>query len=271
MTTRIGSAVLALALSAGFAACSSGAASDPVADPSSAAPDQDLKLVVIGDSIPMNSPQDCAGCEGFVQQYAEDAEAALDAQVSVANLAEHSSLTLPDLLDELPQLSDELAQADLILLGIAHNSFELNADAPCGAPLVHDNPDWSAVTPSCGKEAAARYADDFDHLFTEVAAIRDGQPTVLRALNRYDDWRGSEGIPASDTNRAKALVDEWNQVLCAAAVAHGFKCVDLHSAMNGSDGTRSAMPLLSDGVHPNQQGHDAIAAALAAEGFSPLN
>jgi lysophospholipase L1-like esterase len=107
-------------------------------------------------------------------------------------------------------------------------------------------------------------------LFAQVAALRKGQPTVLRALNRYDDWRGSDGIPAVDTDRAKALVDEWNRVLCDAAVVHGFVCVDLHAAMNGPNGTTSAMPLLSDGVHPNQAGHDAIAAALGRDGFAPL-
>jgi lysophospholipase L1-like esterase len=269
MTTRLASAVLALLLAAGVAACGDdGTPSDATA--SSAPADDKLRLVVIGDSIPMNSPQDCPGCDGFVQQYAKAAQAALGARVTVTNLAEHTNLTLPGLLEQLPELSDDLADADLLLVGIAHNSFELNADEPCGAPLINDNPDWSAVTPACGKRAAAGFADDFNELFTKVAALREGQPTVLRALNRYDDWRGSDGIPVADTDRAKALVDDWNRVLCAAAVAHGFGCVDLHAAMNGPSGITSAMPLLADGVHPNQDGHDAIAAALVRQGFAPL-
>ena len=278
MTMRIGPALLALLLAPGLAACGGdGARSEETApsssetiEPSSPA-DDELRLVVIGDSIPMNSPQDCDGCEGFVQQYADAAEAALGAPVTVTNLAEHNNLTLPALLDELPALSEDLAAADLILVGIAHNSFELNADEPCGAPLIEGNPDWSAVTPACAEQAAAGLADDFNDLFMHVAALRDGQPTVLRALNRYDDWRGSEGIPAADTNRARVLTDEWNRVLCEAAVSHGFGCVDLHTTMNGPDGMTSAMSLLSDGVHPNQEGHDAIAAALLRDGFAPLS
>jgi lysophospholipase L1-like esterase len=270
MTIRSGPAVLALLMTAGLAACSD-EGSPAGASASSAPAGDELRLVVIGDSIPMNSAADCPGCEGFVQQYADAAGAELGAHITVTNLAEHTGLTVPGLLLELPELSDDLAGADLILVGIAHNSFELNADEPCGAPLIDGNPDWSVVTPACGKRAAAGFADDFNELFMQVAALRDGQPTVLRALNRYDDWRGSEGLPAADTDRAKALVDEWDSVLCDAAVAHGFDCVDIHAAMNGPDGTTSAMPLLSDGVHPNQEGHDAIAAALVADGFAPLH
>ncbi len=268
LTTRIGLAMLSLLLAAAIAAC--GDSETPVDATASSAPAEDVRLVVIGDSIAMNSPQDCPGCSGFVQQYADAAQTALGATVTVSNLAEHTNLTLPALLEGLPELSDDLAAADVILVGIAHNSFELNADEPCGAPLIDDNPDWSAVTPACGKRAAAGFEDDFNELFTKVAALRDGRPTVLRALNRYDDWRGSEGIPSVDTDRAKALVDEWDRVLCDAAVRHDFGCVDLHAAMNGPNGLISAMPLLSDGVHPNQAGHDVIAAALVRDGFSPL-
>ncbi len=286
MSIRIGPALVWLLLASTVAACGDGGASsdatespssemiessssDPTASSSPA--DDGLRLVVIGDSIPLNSPQDCAGCDGFVQQYADAAKTAVGAPVTVTNLAEHNNLTLPALLEELPGLSEDLADADLILVGIAHNSFELNADEPCGEPLIEGNPDWSAVTPACGKQAAAGFADDFNELFKQVAALRDGQPTVLRALNRYDDWRGSEGIPAADTDRARVLTDEWDRVLCDAAVAHGFGCVDLHTTMNGPDGMTSAMSLLADGVHPNQEGHDAIADALVQDGFAPLN
>jgi hypothetical protein len=147
MTMLTGSAVLGLLLAAAITACS-GHESPP--DKTSAAAEDELRLLVIGDSIPMNSPQDCPQCEGFVEQYAKAAQAALGAKVTVTNLAEHTNLTLPRLLKELPELSDDLAKADLLVVGAAHNSFELNADAPCDAPLIGDHPDWSAVTPHVG-------------------------------------------------------------------------------------------------------------------------
>jgi hypothetical protein len=96
---------------------------------------QALHLVAIGDSIPNNSPQDCPGCTGFVDRYAKAVQTATGRPVEVENLSQHTGLTLPDLLDELDQFRDKLAAADVIVVGIAHNSNELSSDQPCGKPL----------------------------------------------------------------------------------------------------------------------------------------
>jgi hypothetical protein len=43
---------------------------------------------------------------------------------------------MPLLLDELPSFKSTLAQADVIIVGIARSTIELNADRPCGADLL---------------------------------------------------------------------------------------------------------------------------------------
>ena len=58
-------------------------------------------LVAVGDSIPYNSPNDCPGCIGFVDRYAEAITAATGHAVTVQNLSEHNSLQIDDLLREL--------------------------------------------------------------------------------------------------------------------------------------------------------------------------
>ena len=71
-----------------------------------------LTLVVIGDSIPYNSPDDCPGCRGFVTQYAAALSAMAGKPVTTRNLSQHTGLTLPGLMDELDSFEADLSKAD---------------------------------------------------------------------------------------------------------------------------------------------------------------
>ena len=87
-----------------IASCSGGDRSAPdAAQPT--APTESLRLVAIGDSIPYNSPEDCPGCTGFVDSYADAVAAATGQTVDVTNLSEHTGLTLPGLLDTFDDVS----------------------------------------------------------------------------------------------------------------------------------------------------------------------
>ena len=71
-----------------------------------------------------------------------------------------------------------------------HNSFELNVDAPCGRPVINETPVWSAVDARCAAKSAAKYQPMYQKLYSQIAAWRDGKPTILRTINRYSDWIG---------------------------------------------------------------------------------
>lgn len=232
-----------------------------------------LRMVVIGDSIPNNSPQDCPGCTGFVDRYATAVQTATGRTVQVANLSQHTSLTLPGLLEELDQFRDRLAAADVIVVGIAHNSNELNADEPCGKPVKNNLPDWSAMNSECATVAAQKSAPLYDKLYTQVAAWRQGKPTILRTINRYNDFIGLKDAhltPAQDRVTA-AFVGTWNTMLCQSAKAHGFGCADIATAFNGPDGVRPSGDLLAaDYTHPSDKGNEVIARVLADLGYAPL-
>lgn len=239
----------------------------------SAAP-SGLTLVAIGDSIPFNSPDDCPGCTGFIDRYADAAAEALGRPVEVENLSSHSGLTLPRLLDGLEFQQEALAAADIIVVGIAHNSAELASDTPCGAPLTADDmPDWSKMDQKCAVSAAAGYRPQFEELFSRLSVMREGKPTVLRTVNRYNDWIGwSEGnLDPAQEAKTTLILDEWNNVLCSAAEANGFTCVDIYHAFNGPDGAEAAGDLLAaDYTHPSEEGNELITRLMTAEGFAPL-
>jgi len=205
-----------------------------------------------------------------VDQYATAVKAATGKQVTVQNLSRHDNLTLPRLVDELDGLEQQLSAADVILVGIAHNSFELNADAPCGRPVVDGAPDWSVVDAACAEESAARDRPMYEALYSRIRRWREGRPTLLRTVNRYNDWIGSGLTPTQDLQTA-TMLDAWNTMLCTAAQANWFGCADVHHAFNGPKGTTAVKDFLShDSTHPSQRGNDTLTRLLQELGFAPL-
>jgi lysophospholipase L1-like esterase len=234
-----------------------------------------LSLVVIGDSIPYNSSADCAGCTGFVDRYARALARATGMNVQTSNLSKHTGLTLPQLLTQLTSYEDELRGADAIIVGIAHNSFALNSDKPCGTTFDEATStlkDWSKVTPRCAVSWAAEYKPEYDELYATIASWRDGRPTLLRTINKYNDWNGWEDahLTPDQVDRTVFMHDAWNTMLCRSAERHGFACADIYHAFNGPHGTTPSGDLLaSDYTHPSDPGNALIARALAAQGFEP--
>lgn len=235
-----------------------------------------LRLVAIGDSIPFNASYDCSGCVGFVDQYAAALGKATGRKVETTNLSEHNSLTLPMLLDELPGLKAQLAGADAIIVGVAHNSIELNAERPCGTRFVEAQntfADWSKLDQRCARRTTAHYRPLYDRLYATIARWRDGRPTILRTIDKYDDWVGWEAAhltPAQESTVVR-FHDLWNRMLCRSARDHGFTCADVYHAFNGPDGRHASGDLLgADYTHPSQEGNDLIAQTLIDEGFAPL-
>lgn len=243
----------------------------PGTDTTTPSAGQGLTLVAIGDSIPYNSPEDCPGCTGFVDQYAESVEKVTGKPVTVKNLSQHTGLTLPQLIEDLDSYEERLSAADVILIGIAHNSFELNSDAPCGVPIVEE--DWSVVDAECAAESAAKYQPMYETLYSTVRGWREGKPTIVRTINRYNDWIG---FPDADLTpdqelKTKTMHDAWNTMLCSAAEANDVPCADVYHAFNGPDGAAQAGDLLaSDYTHPSQRGNDTITGLLQAQGYAPL-
>jgi lysophospholipase L1-like esterase len=251
-----------------------GSADAPHPPGSASARSRALSLVAIGDSIPYNSPDDCRGCTGFVDRYAKAAEKAIGTPVSVTNLSQHNSLTLPELLAQLGQFRAQLASADIIVVGIAHNSNELNADRPCGAPVdANELPYWPKLTRQCAMASVHKYRPQYDQLYEHIARWRQGKPTILRTIDRYNDFTGGPGLRLthSDNLKIKLMLDTWNTMLCASAHTYGFVCADVYHAFNGPTGISPSGDLVgADYTHPSNKGNAVIADVLISEGFAPL-
>jgi lysophospholipase L1-like esterase len=282
--------LFAILASATLAACGGGTGATPTAAPATApltaaptveattAPTQaaGLTLVAIGDSIPYNSEDDCPECVGFVDQYGTALGEAAGKTVTVQNNSEHNNNTVDLLLAGLTSQQnriDAVAGADAIVVGIAHNDVPMNRDDDACDGAGGENPDWSKFTDECLATEVALYTPKYEALYARVAELRAGKPTILRTINRYNDWNGwpSHDLSANGLAATVKVIDAWNSMLCAAAEKSGFLCADISTVFNGAEGTKESGDLLAgDYTHPSQKGNDAIAKALIDLGFAPL-
>jgi len=235
-------------------------------------------LVVVGDSIAVNSSMVCPGCTGFVDRYADTIFEATGHPVKVRNLSQ-PMLRVDALLEELKTDAlrrDALANADLIIVSIAFNDTPwLRSDDPCDGPNGN-KPDWSKYNSTCASAAAEIFRPKFESVYAKIVALREGKPTMFRTINRYNDWIGwtgeaGETNPPEATDATRVVVDAWSAMVCETAQANGFTCADIYHAFNGPDGlTPSANLLAKDYTHPSDKGNEVIARVLADIGYAPL-
>ncbi len=165
-----------------------------------------------------------------MDRYAKAINAKTGHGVNVSNDSEHSGLQVDDLLTELSNASEKntLAHADIIVVGIAHNDVPMNRDDdPCDG-AGGDNPDWSKYTAACVKADVAIFQPKYESVFKQIAALRAGKPTILRALNRYNDWNDGATLSPAGVAATKLVIDAWSKMTCGAAKANGFLCANIY-------------------------------------------
>ncbi len=130
-----------------------------------------------------------------------------------------------------------------------------------GGPIAesHCDDDWAA------------YQEALEQVPVEIKRLRDGQPTIIRAveayspgIGRWDEAGVYEQCLACDTYAREAER--------AAADALGVPIAKVWDAFNGPDHTEDPVAkgyISSDGFHPSTQGAQVIADQLHDLGYAP--
>lgn len=267
--------VVAAVLGLTLAACSnedapssSDGTSSATRSPTAAAP---FRVVVIGDSLPYNSDQDCPGCRGFADTYGEALEGELDRPVEVQNLSRHDGARTRDIADQLQSgdLRAALSRGDLVIVSVGFNDQPPYAEAgqPCASATDTDRQAiraLQATTRPCVDQAMKSLRA---HLVTVLTEVHDQAPDARTAtLVPYNSWTGWSALSRlleRQRHRIDAVVtyalDRWRTALCTESRAANAVCIDTYRAFNGSRGLKPAGPLLArDYTHPSQRGNDTI-------------
>jgi lysophospholipase L1-like esterase len=237
-----------------------------------------ISVVVLGDSIPYNSPEDCSGCTGFAESYAEDLGEELGEPVGVTNLSRHDGARTRDIVDQLlsGELTESLATADVVILSVGFNDQPpyTDPDQPCQVDEPAAAADAveavTATTQECVNEVTETLRRTLARGLRQLKAQAPG--ATVAALVPYDAWNGWSALDSVPVAKGRSVVrlisyalDAWRTTLCAEMVQAGGVCVDVYRAFNGSDGAQPSGELLApDYTHPSQQGNDRIRDLLLA-------
>lgn len=251
--TKTGVFVAALGLMFGVASCGSDAEPFPAGEP--------VDLVYFSDS----------GGWGVAERYGRLASEALDREVRVHDHA-IGGLSAVRVLDMVRNsLAEEVAEAEIVVVYGNPEGSEVDFAQPdigtCVStstaerqpPVVATEADWQP------------YRDVLDAIYAEIWSHREGQPTIIRAVDLYSpvigDWR-TAGIEAECT----ASWGVWSSVIEEAADANGATFVSMYDLFNGDnhdEDPREKDLIGGDGQHTTDDGAALIADALAAPGFEP--
>lgn len=236
----------------------------PTPDSSSSAASGPLTIVALGDSVPNAST---CGCTGYVELLG----ARLSQVTGRPDVVHNDAIggwTSSDVVNDVtsPGTSADLRQADLVLVEIGANDFDLDrVDDPSCLP---------ADTSPCWSSTLSQLRSNLTLLVDTVRRV-DQNPDVRIALIGYwnvtvDGVVGQQQGPQFVTG-SDALTRTVNDTIAAVAAASNAIYVDAYTPLKGVNGDLDPTnQLLDDGDHPNQSGHEllmeAILSTLVKEG-----
>jgi hypothetical protein len=213
-----------------------------------------------------------SGGWGVADLLAEQAAEALGVEVRVYDHASGGLSAVTALArirgDAYPNISDWVRESEIIV--VYGNPEDSGADLEIGTCV---STSIMEREPPAHQTAAdyQPYEKVLDELYAEIWKLREGTPTVLRAIDLYNPvisaWREA-GIDPECTEHWEL----WSSVIRGAAEANGAVMVSTYDLFNGpshDEDPREKGYIGSDGEHTTTQGAAAIAAAIAAKGFEP--
>ena len=237
-------------------------------------------MLVLGDSIPAG--RFCSGCSVFPDQYRAELANKTRRRVDLLNLARTDGAQLSDIITQVT--TDQTTQAEIkrspiLIVSAGYNdAFPVFVPGRPGCKGTRADDDATVVAyvlaaeHPCLDTAINSYAKDYDTLFSSLesqAPVR-GLRIALNVFDQsidfppYNKYTSTAALTTRFNATLAYAYTQWDKMLCERAVAHGFVCLDVYHAINGSAGLVSANAYTGeDGAHPSQKGHDLIASLLS--------
>jgi hypothetical protein len=212
-------------------------------------PGEVLHLVVLGDFQSF----------GFGEDYARQIESDLGVKVELGDLT-MGGYTPANLLNDLRNgtgsrmgIQRAVKQANVVVFSVA----------PLDIIKEQENGQLD-----CSTTVLAGYKGTLDSVYSEIFALRKGQPTLIRTkdyfCNFYSDWK-----KAGKYEDHRRCWEAWNGVIHQAAADHKVPVAEVFAAFNGPSYEQDPLDkgLQDDNGLPNEAGNKLIADQFRKLGY----
>jgi lysophospholipase L1-like esterase len=219
---------------------------------------------------------------GYVPRYQGYLQSDNSVTVTLVNLAQNgfTSGQLSTALATKPTFQTALQNANVVTWDIGTADFR-NARTSyqrgkCGGK---DNQD-------CLRSMVSTFMSNWDGIVTQVVSQRPLTTTIVRTMDLYYPWvaqdmatnttpDSKETGPArgNDFEVMNYYLEQMDAHIASSTAASGIPLAQVHAAFNGTTGTDDPGAkgyIASDGLHPNDTGHEVIAEAFRSLGYAPL-
>lgn len=205
---------------------------------------------------------------GYVRRYRNDITADTGVTVMLIDLGvngAHSSDLLSSLQND-SNLRSDVSSSQVVTWDIGGDdllhAINLFQNGQCGGT---DNQD-------CLRAAVTSFIPNWDAIVKQILALRDKNKTIIRTMDIYNPFVARLMVQGT-FNTVEPYLDQVNQHIASSAQANGIPMAQVHLAFNGPNGDEDPVVkglITADGIHPNDNGHEAIANALRVLGYAPL-
>ncbi len=171
--------------------------------------------------------------------------------------------------DQFKSLRSDIAEAEVIVF-IANP----RGDSSKGGVQGGIENCISAVSPpdDCTLELYEPYIKNLKAVYTEIFALREGKPTIVRAVDLYNPIISIHRERNMETECTTCL-ETFNTAIRQAAEAFNVPFISVYDAFNGpahDEDPRERGYIGTDGIHSSEKGRQVIADLLSEAGYVPV-
>ncbi len=171
--------------------------------------------------------------------------------------------------DEFKSLRSDIAEAEVIVFFVNPRGDPSKGGAHGG---MEDCIRAAKPPDDCTLELYEPYTRNLEAVYALIFALRDGKPTIIRALDLYN--------PIISIHRERNMEIEctscqetFNTAIQQAAEAFNIPLISIYDAFNGPDhdeDPREKGFIGPDGIHASEKGKQVIADLLSDAGYAPI-
>jgi len=170
----------------------------------------------------------------------------------------------------LDKLRERIAESEVIVIyGNPEDSLDLSnpGDWNCGQGIE------KCYVNNCSIDTFSKYIADLEEIYSIIFEIRQGKPTIIRAIDAYNPRLISNCQNDGAFVDCLACWETYNDAIHQAAEEMGVPVANVFNAWNGLDHSEDPVEkgyTQEDNVHPNELGATVIAQVLRDTGYDPI-